>query len=113
MAEVALAAGVSRQTLYNAFGSRQEVDQAYVMREAERFVDAVADAIRSRPEDPRGARRAALEIFLGAGVPAAGDDPRWPACRGCHRPPRRPDAGDLARPPQGRRAARRGLPDPA
>ena len=66
MAEVALAAGVSRQTLYNAFGSRQEVAQAYVMREAERFVDAVADAIRSRPEDPRGALRAALEIFLGA-----------------------------------------------
>ncbi len=36
------------------------------MREAERFVDAVADAIRSRPHDPRGALRAALEIFLGA-----------------------------------------------
>ena len=66
MAEVALAAGVSRQTLYNTFGSRQEMAQAYVMREAERFVDAVADAIRSRPEDPRGALRAALEIFLRA-----------------------------------------------
>ena len=66
MAEVALAAGVSRQTLYNTFGSRHEMAQAYVMREAERFVDAVADAIRSRPDDPRGALRAALEIFLGA-----------------------------------------------
>jgi AcrR family transcriptional regulator len=66
MAEVALAAGVSRQTLYNTFGSRQEMAQAYVMREAERFVDAVAGAIRSRPDDPRGALRAALEIFLGA-----------------------------------------------
>ncbi len=66
MAEVALAAGVSRQTLYNTFGSRQEMAQAYVMREAERFVDAVADAIRSRPDDPRGALHAALEIFLGA-----------------------------------------------
>ena len=64
MAEVALAGGVSRQTLYNAFGSRPEMAQAYVLREAERFVDAVADAIRSRPDDPRGALRAALEIFL-------------------------------------------------
>jgi AcrR family transcriptional regulator len=66
MAEVAIAAGVSRQTLYNTFGSRQEMAQAYVMREAERFVDAVSGAIRSRPDDPRGALRAALEIFLGA-----------------------------------------------
>ena len=66
MAEVALAAGVSRQTLYNTFGSRHEMAQAYVLREAERFVDAVADAIRSRPDDARGALRAALEIFLGA-----------------------------------------------
>jgi len=66
MAEVAMAAGVSRQTLYNTFGSRQEMAQAYVMREAERFVDAVSGAIRSRPDDPRDALRAALEIFLGA-----------------------------------------------
>lgn len=66
MAEVAVRAGVSRQTLYNAFGSRQEMAQAYVMREAQRFVEAVADAIRSRPEDPRGALQAALEIFLTA-----------------------------------------------
>jgi AcrR family transcriptional regulator len=66
MAEVALAAGVSRQTLYNTFGSRQEMAQAYVLREAERFVEAVAGEIRSRPNDPREALRGALEIFLGA-----------------------------------------------
>lgn len=66
MADVALRAGVSRQTLYNAFGSRQDLAQAYVMREAERFVDAVSDAVRSSPEDPRAALRSALEIFLGA-----------------------------------------------
>jgi AcrR family transcriptional regulator len=66
MAEVAAAAGVSRQTLYNSFGSRQELAQAYVMREAENFVAAVADTVRSHPEDPRAALRGALEIFLGA-----------------------------------------------
>ena len=66
MAEVAVAAGVSRQTLYNSFGSRQELAQAYVMREAENFVAAVADTVRSHPDDPRAALRGALEIFLGA-----------------------------------------------
>jgi AcrR family transcriptional regulator len=66
MAEVAEAAGVSRQTLYNSFGSRHDLAQAYVMREAERFVAAVADAVRSRPDSPRDALRAALEIFLSA-----------------------------------------------
>ena len=66
MAEVAVAAGVSRQTLYHSFGSRQELAQAYVMREAENFVAAVADTIREHPDDPRMALRGALEIFLGA-----------------------------------------------
>jgi AcrR family transcriptional regulator len=66
MAEIALSAGVSRQTLYNTFGSRQDLAQAYVMREAERFVEAVSDAVRSRPDDPRAALRGALEIFLSA-----------------------------------------------
>lgn len=66
MAEVAERAGVSRQTLYNAFGSRGELAQAYVMREAERFVAAVEGAVRAHPEDPRAALRGALEIFLTA-----------------------------------------------
>lgn len=66
MAEVAHRAGVSRQTLYNAFGSRQEMAQAYVMREAERFVAAVEAAIRDNAPDGRAALAAALEIFLTA-----------------------------------------------
>lgn len=40
--------------------------QAYVMREAERFVDAVEAAVREHAPDPRRALRAALEIFLRA-----------------------------------------------
>jgi AcrR family transcriptional regulator len=66
MAEVARRAGVSRQTLYNEFGDRTGIAQAYVLREAERFLDDVERAIASRPDDPRGAVAAAFEIFLTA-----------------------------------------------
>jgi AcrR family transcriptional regulator len=66
MAEVALAAGVSRQTLYNAFGSRQEMAQAYVLREGDRFVAAVESAIRDAAPDARKALQGAVEIFLTA-----------------------------------------------
>lgn len=66
MAEVAARSGVSRQTLYNAFGSRQELARAYVNREADRFLVAVDAAVRERAADPRAALAAALEIFLAA-----------------------------------------------
>jgi AcrR family transcriptional regulator len=66
MAEVARRAGVSRQTLYNEFGDRAGLAQAYVMREAERFLVDVESAIASKPDDPRGAVAAAFEVFLTA-----------------------------------------------
>lgn len=66
MADVADAAGVSRQTLYNMFGGRRELAQAYVLREAEGFLAAVEEAIGAGGEDPRVALSAALEIFLSA-----------------------------------------------
>ena len=64
MGEVAERAGVSRQTLYNTFGGRRELAQAYVMREAERFMAATEDAIRSNADDPRAALARATELFL-------------------------------------------------
>jgi AcrR family transcriptional regulator len=64
MADVAAGAGVSRQTLYNSFGSRQELAQAYVLREAERFLAAIEGAVREAAPDPHAALRAAVEIFL-------------------------------------------------
>jgi len=64
MAGVAAAAGVSRQTLYHTFGSRSEVAQAYVLREADRFVASVEAALRAHAADPRRALVAALEVFL-------------------------------------------------
>ncbi len=64
MSDVADRAGVSRQTLYNSFGSRLSLAQAYVAREADRFLAAVDVAVRGHQAEPRQALTAALEIFL-------------------------------------------------
>jgi len=66
MAEVARAAGVSRQTLYKEFGSRDEFAQAFVIREGARFLDSVEQAIAAHLDDPRAAVAAGLEVFLTA-----------------------------------------------
>jgi len=71
MADIATGAGVSRQTLYNEFGNRNEFGFAFVIHEAERFMDDVEKAVLAHTEDPRAAVLAALEHFLRA----AGDDP--------------------------------------
>ena len=71
MADVASAAGVSRQTLYKEFGSRDEFAQAFVIQEGERFLDGVDAAVREHLDDPRAAIGAALEVFLRS----AGEDP--------------------------------------
>lgn len=71
MAEVAEAAGVSRQTLYREFGSRDEFAQAFVIREADHFLGEVEASVRAHADDPRAAIGAALEAFL----TAAGEDP--------------------------------------
>lgn len=71
MADVASAAGVSRQTLYKEFGSRDEFAQAFVIHEGERFLDGVEAAVREHLDDPRAAIGAALEAFLRS----AGEDP--------------------------------------
>lgn len=51
LADVAGAAGISRQTIYNEFGSRQGLAQGYALRLADRLVDAVDDAICSNVGD--------------------------------------------------------------
>lgn len=64
MADVARAAGVSRQTLYREFGSRRELGQACVLREADRFLAGVEDAVRAHAGDPDDALAAAFDAFL-------------------------------------------------
>ena len=66
MADIARSAGVSRQTLYKEFGSRDEFAQALVLREAERFLIAVQDAVHAHVEDPATALSAAFDVFLTA-----------------------------------------------
>jgi len=71
MADIASGAGVSRQTLYNEFGNRNEFGFAFVIHEAERFMDDVEKAVLEHTDDPRAAVLAALEHFLRT----AGEDP--------------------------------------
>lgn len=71
MADIAAGAGVSRQTLYNEFGNRNEFGFALVIHEGERFLDGVEEAVREHLDDPRAAIGAALELFLRT----AGEDP--------------------------------------
>jgi AcrR family transcriptional regulator len=47
LADVAKSAGISRQTIYNEFGSRHGLAKGYALRLADRLVDAVSDAIES------------------------------------------------------------------
>jgi AcrR family transcriptional regulator len=71
MADIAAAAGVSRQTLYKEFGSREAFAQALVLRESDRFLFAVEQAVREHLDDPATALSAAFEVFL----TAAAEDP--------------------------------------
>jgi AcrR family transcriptional regulator len=69
MADIARGAGVSRQTLYNEFGSRQDFAQAYVLHEADRFVSIVETAIALHAGD----REVALATALTDVLTAAGE----------------------------------------
>jgi AcrR family transcriptional regulator len=71
MADIARAAGVSRQTLYNEFGSRDEFAQAFVLHEEARLIAAVEATIRAHLDDPAQALTHAFDVFL----IAAAEDP--------------------------------------
>jgi AcrR family transcriptional regulator len=66
MADIAAAAGVSRQTLYKEFGSRREFAQVLVLREADALLTAVERAVNAHLDDPATALSAALDVFLTA-----------------------------------------------
>jgi AcrR family transcriptional regulator len=71
MADIARAAGVSRQTLYKEFGSRDEFAGVLLLREADRFLVAVEAAVAAHLDDPAAALAAAFDVFLRA----AGENP--------------------------------------
>jgi AcrR family transcriptional regulator len=64
MSDVAEAAGISRQTVYNEFGSRQALVEAYVLREVEALVAAVEEAVRGSHGDAHRAIHVSFGLFL-------------------------------------------------
>jgi AcrR family transcriptional regulator len=64
LAAVAKRAGVSRQTIYNDFGSRAGLAEAYAFELADLFCDVVDADLEAHAEDPRAALEAALRTFL-------------------------------------------------
>jgi AcrR family transcriptional regulator len=53
MIDVAASAGVSRQTLYNEFGTKDALAQAMAMREIQRFIEGTERALEeAHPDDP-------------------------------------------------------------
>lgn len=64
MAAIATRAGVSRQTLYNEFGSRDEFAQQYALREADRFLTEVETAVANNRDAPMLAVREGFLTFL-------------------------------------------------
>lgn len=71
MSDVARAAGLSRQTLYSAFGNRQGLAQAYALRLAETYAGEIRDAITRNPGDIDAALHQGIDGFLSS----AGSDP--------------------------------------
>ncbi len=55
LSHVAKAAGISRQTIYNEFGSRHGLAQAYALRLADRLVDQIDGAIEGNEGDVHAA----------------------------------------------------------
>jgi AcrR family transcriptional regulator len=64
LSDVARAAGISRQTIYNEFGSRQGLAQGYALRLADRLVDAVHAAIDANVGDSYEAFLQAFRSFF-------------------------------------------------
>ncbi len=68
MADVALAAGVSRQTLYKVFGSRDKLAETLATREADRFLVSMEVNVAVRLGDPAGCLTSCFEVLVRAVV---------------------------------------------
>jgi AcrR family transcriptional regulator len=64
MADVARAAGVSRQTLYYEFGSKDRLAEALAMREAQRYADGAYAAREGQSASPGETVRAGVAFTL-------------------------------------------------
>jgi AcrR family transcriptional regulator len=64
MAQIAEAAGVSRQTVYHEFGSRRALLQAYLAGEIDDMIRQVEQAVQQHADSPRDALHDAFDLFL-------------------------------------------------
>ncbi len=64
MADVARQVGVSRQTVYNEFGTKEGLGQAVAMREADRFLTGISARLDEHRDDLSEAIRSAVEFTL-------------------------------------------------
>src|SRR5436305_195913 len=71
MTDVAARAGVSRQTLYNEFGSKDGLAVAMSAAQTEWFLGRISAELDQHPDDPIAGIRAAISFTLDAGA----DDP--------------------------------------
>lgn len=69
MGEVAAAAGVSRQTLYNEFGSKDGLARALVLRAADSYLAGIERALARPGPEPRDRLRAAADWTVAAARP--------------------------------------------
>lgn len=65
---VARDAGVSRQTLYNAFGSRNGLAQAYTEALADALCDVIEETLAAYPDDAATGLEQALLVYLETSV---------------------------------------------
>ncbi|MFI6425025.1 TetR family transcriptional regulator [Promicromonospora sp. NPDC050880] len=64
MGRLATEAGVSRQTVYNAVGSREDLAEAMVLTESAKFIVQIAEGFDEHPDSLLSAIRAVLEKTL-------------------------------------------------
>jgi AcrR family transcriptional regulator len=66
MADIASAVGLSRQTLYNEFGSKDGLAREVVLRETRRFLDGITAVLDEHTEPQQAVEAAALFTIEGA-----------------------------------------------
>jgi AcrR family transcriptional regulator len=64
LSHVAKLAGVSRQTLYNEFGSRQSIGEAFLIRRLDKLLVAAEEQLRAHPDDIEAGIAGALRLFF-------------------------------------------------
>lgn len=63
MAEIAKLAGISRQSVYNEFGNRDELVKAYVLAEAASFLDVIEQRVEANSTSLKDGVNAAIVSF--------------------------------------------------